>query len=282
MINEPIPHYFGNVPIIEYRNNKLCIGDFEQQISLIDAYNKLTSDRVNDKEQFVEALLVIYGSLMGDDNEEVSEVMKILKENGLLELPADARAEYISRTFDENGMEVLRKAIKEDIYTFSHVPNLTDENFVGNSSGVAMEYKLLGLQMITGEKEKYYKKALKRRIELFCNYLNLKAIAVNPNNVKITFTRQLPKNLNELAQMIANLSGKVSTETLIEQLPFVEDASSEIEKVKQENEENIKLQQEVFKSQNDNPFNQNEESNDETKADASNSKVLKQNSSKAN
>ncbi len=282
MINEPIPHYFGNVPIIEYRNNKLCIGDFEQQISLIDAYNKLTSDRVNDKEQFVEALLVIYGSLMGDDNEEVSEVMKILKENGLLELPADARAEYISRTFDENGMEVLRKAIKEDIYTFSHVPNLTDENFVGNSSGVAMEYKLLGLQMITGEKEKYYKKALKRRIELFCNYLNLKAIAVNPNNVKITFTRQLPKNLNELAQMIANLSGKVSTETLIEQLPFVEDASSEIEKVKQENEENVKLQQKMFKSQNDNPFNQNEESNDETKDDASNSKNLKQNSSKAN
>lgn len=249
---------------------------------MIDAYNKLTSDRVNDKEQFVEALLVIYGTLMGDDNEEVSEVMKILKENGLLELPADARAEYISRTFDENGMEILRKAIKEDIYTFSHVPNLTDENFVGNSSGVAMEYKLLGLQMITGEKEKYYKKALKRRIELFCNYLNLKAITVNPNNVKITFTRQLPKNLNELAQMIANLSGKVSTETLIEQLPFVEDASSEIEKVKQENEENVKLQQEMFKSQNDNTFNQNEESNDETKADTSNSKDLKQNSSKAN
>lgn len=288
-VNEPIPHFFGNVPIIEYRNNKLCIGDFEQQISLIDSYNKLMSDRVNDKEQFVEALLVIYGSLLGDDEEEVSEVMKILKENGLLELPADARAEYLSRTFDENGLEVLRKAIKEDIYTFSHVPNLTDENFVGNSSGVAMEYKLLGLQMITGEKEKYYKKGLKRRIELFCNYLNLKAIAINPNNVKITFTRKLPKNLNELAQMIANLSGKVSTETLIEQLPFVEDAPSEVEKVKQENEENIKLQQQMFKQQDDEPFNKDEEDkNDETqndidtKNDASNSKNAKQSSSVSN
>ena len=38
----------------------------------------------------------------------------------------------------------------------------------------------------------------------------------------------------------------------------------------------------MFKSQNDNPFNQNEESNDETKADASNSKDSKQNPSKAN
>ena len=152
-----------------------------------------------------------------------------------------------------------------------------------------MEYKLLGLQMITGEKEKYYKKGLKRRIELFCNYLNLKAIAINPNNVKITFTRKLPKNLNELAQMIANLSGKVSTETLIEQLPFVEDAPSEVEKVKQENEENIKLQQQMFKQQDDEPFNKDEEDkNDETqndigtKNDASNSKNAKQSSSVSN
>ncbi|WP_028042018.1 phage portal protein [Candidatus Stoquefichus massiliensis] len=279
-ISEPYENHLGNVPIVEYRNNKLCIGDFEQQISLIDAYNKITSDRVNDKEQFVEALLVIYGSLLGDDNEEVSEAMKILKENGLLELPLDARAEYIARTFDETGIEVLRKAIKEDIYTFSHVPNLTDENFVGNSSGVAMEYKLLGLQMITGEKEKYYKKGLKRRIELFCNFLKLKAISVNPNMVKITFTRELPKNLNELAQMIANLSGKVSNETLIEQLPFVEDAAGEVEKVKKENDDNVRRQQQMFKFENDKPFREDEEDEDTSEDTSASDKNSKLDSSK--
>lgn len=257
-IDEPIPHNFGNVPIIEYRNNKLCIGDFEQQISLIDAYNKMTSDRINDKEQFVEALLVIYGALLGDDSDEVSEAMRILKENGFLELPADAKAEYIARTFDESGMEILRKAIKEDIYTFSHVPNLTDENFVGNSSGVAMEYKLLGLQMITSEKEKYYKKGIKRRIELISNFLNIKAISIDPGTVKITFTRKLPKNLNELAQMIANLSGKVSTKTLIEQLPFVEDAESEVKTVEKESEEAALRQQKIFSAPNNVPFNNDE------------------------
>ncbi len=259
--NEPIPHNFGNVPIIEYRNNKLCIGDFEQQISLIDAYNKMTSDRINDKEQFVEALLVIYGALLGDDSEEVSEAMKILKENGFLELPADAKAEYIARTFDESGMEILRKAIKEDIYTFSHVPNLTDENFVGNSSGVAMEYKLLGLQMITSEKEKYYKKGIKRRIELISNFLNIKAISIDSGTVKITFTRKLPKNLNELAQMIANLSGKVSTKTLIEQLPFVEDAESEVKTVEKESEKAAERQKKIFSAPDNVPFSDAEENN---------------------
>lgn len=253
----PREHFLGSVPIIEYRNNKFCIGDFEQQISLIDAYDTLMSDRINDKEQFIDALLVVYGALLGEDSDEISEAMKTLRENGLLELPEDARAEYIARTFDENGLETLRNAIKEDIYTFSHVPNLTDENFVGNSSGVAMEYKLLGLDMITKEKEKYYKKGLKRRIELFCNYLNIKAIAINPNLVKITFTRKLPKNMSELAQMIANLKGTVSQGTLIQQLDFVEDAESEIEKVKAENKENIKQQQELFKTGYNSPFDKN-------------------------
>lgn len=67
---EPEPHFFGDVPIIEYQNNKLAIGDFELQIPLIDAYNTIMSDRVNDKEQFIDAILAVYGTLIGDDEED--------------------------------------------------------------------------------------------------------------------------------------------------------------------------------------------------------------------
>ena len=54
---EPVPHYLGEIPIIEYLNNKLAIGDFELQIPLIDAYNALMSDRITDKEQFIDSIL---------------------------------------------------------------------------------------------------------------------------------------------------------------------------------------------------------------------------------
>ena len=73
---------------------------------------------------------------------------------------------------------------------------------------------------------------------------------------------------------------------MIEQLPFIEDAPSEMEKVKKENEESVKLQQQMFKQQSDVPFNQDEENKDDetgndtdTKNDASNVKGNKQNSS---
>ena len=243
-------HNLGAVPVTEYRNNKLCIGDFEQQIGLIDAYNNLMADRVNDKAQFIDAILVIYGALLGDDEEETDKAWNELKKKKLLELPQDgARAEYLTRTFDETSVETLRKALKEDIYTFSHVPNLTDSNFAGNSSGVAMGYKLLGLEMLTRIKEKYYRIGLKKRISMFCYFLALRKQHIAPADVTPTFSRSLPHNLLELSQIVNNLSGSVSKQTLLSLLPFVEDPDLEIKAVNEESEEALKRQQEVFKAQ---------------------------------
>lgn len=61
-------------------------------------------------------------------------------------MPDTAKAEYLTRTFDENGVEILKKAIEQDIHKFSHIPCMSDESFGGNVSGVAMEFKLLGME----------------------------------------------------------------------------------------------------------------------------------------
>ena len=237
--DKPTPHNMGDIPIIEYKNNKYSIGDFEQQIGLIDSYNSLTANRINDKEQFIDSILVLYGARLGDDEEESIKAMESLAEHKLLELHPEARAEYLSKTLNENEVETLRNAVKQDIYTFSHIPNLTDENFAGNSSGVAMEFKLLGLEMITKIKQRYYVKGLKKRIKLFANYLGLTQIAIDANSIVPNFSRSLPKNLLEISQIVSNLEGKVSQETLLSQIPFVEDPMSEIEKVNEEKQENI-------------------------------------------
>ena len=233
------PHNLGQIPIIEYRNNHFAIGDYEQQISLIDAYNSLMGNRVNDKEQAVESILVLYGAQLADNLEDAREAMKILAEEGLLELPADAKADFLKNALDENATEILRKALKEDIYTFSHVPNLTDENFAGNSSGVAMEFKLLGLEMITKTKEANYKRGLRQRIAIFAHYLGMQQIALEAHSIVPQFSRGLPKNLLELSQIINNLEGKVSLRQLISLLPFVEDPDAELEELEEEKEKNM-------------------------------------------
>ena len=233
------PHHLGQIPIIEYKNNNFAIGDYEQQISLIDAYNSLMGNRVNDKEQAIESILVLYGAQLGDTPEETHQAMTILNEEGLLELPMDSKADFLKNLLDEGATEILRKALKEDIYTFSHVPNLTDENFAGNSSGVAMEYKLLGLEMITKIKEANYKRGIRQRISIFAKYLGLQQIALDANSIVPQFSRGLPKNLLELSQVINNLDGKVSLRQLISLLPFVEDPDAELEELEEEKEKNM-------------------------------------------
>ena len=171
-----------------------------------------------------------------------------------MELPDGSKAEYLTRTFDENGVEVLKKAIEQDIHKFSHVPCMTDESFGGNVSGVAMEFKLLGLENITKIKTRYYKKGLRKRLRIFANWLNTKStIAIDVSMITPVFTRALPKNLLEISQIVANLWGKVSRKTLLSQVPFVDDVDEELEALEKEEEENIKRQQVMFGHQNDPP-----------------------------
>lgn len=82
-------------------------------------------------------------------------------------MPDTAKAEYLTRTFDESGVEILKKAIEQDIHKFSHIPCMSDESFGGNVSGVAMEFKLLGMENITKIKTRYYRKGLRKRIRIF-------------------------------------------------------------------------------------------------------------------
>ena len=257
LVEEPELHNFDEVPLIEYRNNKLALGDFELQISLIDAYNALMSDRITDKDQFIDAILALYGAVLGDANAKDAEGLTAaerLKRDRMVELPKDSKAEYVTRTFDETGVEILKKAIEQDIHKFSHIPCMTDESFGGNVSGVAMEFKLLGMENITKIKTRYYKKGLRKRLRLFASWLNkVQAAQIDITGINMSFTRALPKNLLEISQITANLWGKVSRKTLLAQIPFVEDVEEEINALEKEEAESLKRQQEIFGIGNNTP-----------------------------
>lgn len=245
LINEEV-NIFNQVSMIEYWNKVNQKGDFESVVSLINAYNLLQSDRVNDKEQYVDSLLVLYGTLAGDNSEEKLKTARELKRLGLLELSEGDKVEYLSKTFHEADVELLKKSIIEDIHKISKVPNLTDENFAGNSSGVAMKYKLLGLEQLAQTKEEYYRIGLKERIKLYANILNIKMISIDVDNIEMTFIRSLPVNELEIAQLITYLNNVVSQKTLLSLLPFVEDVDNEIERVEEQKQNNLKLAQVSF------------------------------------
>ena len=227
------PHAFGDVPIICYKNNPEFLGDFETVISLIDAYNLLQSDRINDKEQLVDAILCLYGMDLEPEQAEM------LKESRMLaNLPTDGKVEYLIKTLQEGDVDILRQNIENDIHKISMVPNMSDANFVGNSSGVAIRYKLLAFEQNIKNKERYMEKGLMERFKLYNNFLftQSKMALVPVEEVDAVFKRNLPSNDFEISQMINNLADFVDAETLISQLSFIKDASEIVELKAKENE----------------------------------------------
>lgn len=238
-------HYFGGVPMVEYWNNAREQGDFEPVMGLIDAYDALQSDRVNDKQQFTDAVFVLkgVGALGIDDTEEVADAgdgleavppaVKAaedpsvrLRRTRTLFLPGDgADAQFVTKPDAESGNELLRLSLKSDIHKLCMVPDLTDEQFAGNVSGVAMRFKLLGLEQLTRIKERWFREGLRARLRLFCAFLALRGEPeVDAGRVQIVFTRALPVNELEIAQTVSTYRGLVPDRLLLTQVPFVEDA----------------------------------------------------------
>lgn len=225
-------HYFELVPVCVFLNNEEQIGDFEPVISLIDAYDQMEADSLNDFEYFVDAYLCLTG--LNADADDVQS----MKENRVLLLDADSNASWLIKDTNDTNIENVKTRLDKDIHKFSKVPDMSDEAFSGNASGVAIKYKTLPMENIVAIKERKFKKGLQRRIELIFNIVSILSSAHDWRGIEITFTRNLPTNDTEIASVVSTLSGIVSNETLLAQIPFVEDVQNELDRVESEKESN--------------------------------------------
>ena len=223
-------YYFNDIPVNVYINNDELFGDFEKVLSLIDAYDQSQSDTANDFELFTNCMLVVNGELI--DDEQAKDLNDI---NIIQFLNSDSDATYLIKDIQDTALENYKNRLNEDIHRFSFVPNMSDENFSNNASGIAMKFKLMGLENLIGVKEAKFKKGLMRRIELLCAYAKMKNnsdysyLAIEP-----IFTRNTPNNELELSQIMQNLTGILSEETIIGMSPRVSDIQAEIERKEKE------------------------------------------------
>nr|DAU97998.1 MAG TPA: PORTAL PROTEIN [Caudoviricetes sp.] len=231
-LDQVTPHTFKDVPVVEYVNNKEEQGDFEQVITLIDAYNKAQSNTLNDMDQFTDAYLILV-NMAGTDSERIDE----LKRDRVMLLDDDGDAKWLIKEINDAWVENYKDRVRRDIHKFSYTPDMQDESFGNNLSGVSIRYKILAMEQIRSNKERKFKKGLQRRIELICNSLSLEKDIDLFTSINIKFANTLPQNIYELSQTIKNLSPYLSSETLLNQLPFVENAKEELEKKKAEDEE---------------------------------------------
>nr|DAG07226.1 MAG TPA: PORTAL PROTEIN [Caudoviricetes sp.] len=231
-----MPQYFGDVQLNELRNNEERQGDYEQAISLIDAYNSLQSDRLDDKDAFVDALLVVYGFKLEDD---------VIK-NGMIEAPGKgddgAEVDWLTKSFDESQVQVLAQAIEDDIHKITYVPNMNDKNFMGNVSGEAMKYKLFGLLQLLATKQRYLARGIQRRLKLLTNMVNIKGQAVDTSGAEITIVPNIPVNMTDIVNNIKNAQGVIPQQIALGWLPGSDNPDELVAMLNAEKQANMERQ----------------------------------------
>lgn len=224
-------HYFGDVPLIPFYNNKKAIGDFEKVISLIDAMEVATSNSINDLEYFSDAYMYLIG-MSGTDSEDIKKI----REQKVILLEEKGAAGFLVKESNNQDSENVKNRLNSDIHKFSGIPDMSDENFAANASGVAMAYKHFGLDQVVANKERKFKTGIYRRLELICNFLNTKK-ATNKydyREIKLTFQRNKPINEKENAEIAQILKGIVSEQTALSYLAMVDDVNDELERIESE------------------------------------------------
>ena len=227
-----VPHSFGQVPVVAFNLNPEREGIFEQIIPLQDSYNEVLSAQLDELGMLVDSFLVLKG--VSAEKEDIQD----MKTNRVLLMDADSSAEFLVKNVNNSQIIEILTEIKKRIIEISTCPDFSAENFA-TTSGIALQYRLTGFRNTSLAFMSQLEKALRRRIELFGWIEQIKGDKVT--DFKITFTNNLPTNTLEIAQIVNQLRGLVSDETLLSQIPFVDDAEEELKKAQAEKQANMKL-----------------------------------------
>lgn len=225
-----MPHYYGQCPITVFSLNADETGIFQPVYTLQDAINTLVSGEVDNFQDFADAYLVLQG--MSADEEDLKNMKK--HKCILLDAEEHCTAQFLTKNVSDTQVKDILENLSGELYNICQCPNFTDNKVFGSAtSGVALRYKLLNFENASADIETQMRKALQRVIELICAILDLTDIETW-RDIEIVFTRNLPLETTDIVNLVAALRGIVSVETLLGQIPFIDDPKEEIKRLEAE------------------------------------------------
>lgn len=228
-------HYFNQCPA-----NIFALPDekniFDCVLTLQDAANEILSSEIDDFSAFCDAYLCLTGVDAETDD------IAAMKENRVILLPEGAMGQWLTKNANDAQVENILKRIHDSIYRIAQCPDFSSETFVGGvSSGVAIRYRLTGMENRAGIIEAQMKKALQRRIEIICGIASLSLGEEVFRDIAIEFKRNVPEDVTQTINLVNSLKGSVSDATLLSQLDFITDVAAELEALEAQKQKNIEL-----------------------------------------
>ena len=233
------PNFLGEIPIIEYSLNNSRLGKIEIVKTVLDTLNKISSNDIDDIEQFVQSLLVFINAEI--DEKGLSSLMELgavnIKNNGAVKgIVADIK--LLSQKLSHSETKVLYDRLYNNMLTIVGIPRMTDKT----SSGDTGQARLVGegwtmANEKANQDEHAFKKAEKQLLKIVLKICKSKPSSkisqLNAKDIDIKFTRNKSDNLLVKTQGLMNMmSAQVPPEVAFESIDLFSDSSDVIKKAK--------------------------------------------------
>ena len=247
-----IPNLFGFCAIQGIPNNSEMLGDVEKVMELIDAYDRTVSDENNEIDSFANAYMAFENVEM--DDEEIRKGQRTGAFQYFSSGNQPGSIHFITKDINDAFVEHHLERLEENIYRFSKTPNMADENFSQNASGVAMKFKLTGLEAKCGMFQAKMITAGVYMFKLLAGCWAKKRIPCNPLQCYITFKRNFPVDLQNEAQAVsAIISSGMPKRIAFSQYSFVDDVEEVMQLIEEEKDDIPNLYTDTKEDQEDDP-----------------------------
>ncbi|MBR0085654.1 MAG: phage portal protein [Lachnospiraceae bacterium] len=232
---------YGYIPVVEWKLNDERIGLYENVAGLIEAYNHTIGEKANDVDAFAEAYLAVMGAKLEDDQVYHIRDDRLINIYGT-DNAKDILVQFLQKPTADGTQEHLLDRLQDHIYETSMVANISDDTFGSSTSGVSLAYKLQAMSNLALAFDRKIEKSLRKRYKIWSSLSTNTTDKDMWQEIDIRFTRNLPKNLKEEAEVASQLGGVVSKETQLSVMPsIVPDVSVELERLDEEKKESAAL-----------------------------------------
>lgn len=266
-------HGFNDIPIFEFMNNKLCMGDCQPALGVIDLYGKLQNNRFQNVDDIINYLLVIKNARIGDEN-ETRQALDLIQNNRMLPLEGEnSDAKFLSNPLNQTDIKTLAVEYKNLIHTITRIPDMGSKDFTENASEPILKARTQPLLELCMEKEKWFNRSYLPLLKLTLDFVEendkslYEKIKFDVSNVDLVYSHTLPSNDTDMVNNIVNLGnqGLLDPRIALQGLSFIPNVDDYLKGVREHNEYVDKRKQ----------LNQNKNNNgvNETNLERQNSKV---------
>ena len=200
------PNYFKALPVAAYYLGDQIQGLIEPILPLIDDYDLLISDSMNEFDRFAHAYMRLVGmSLSGIANSKepgaISRALQLIKKRRVFEQLRDKEdVSFLTKDIPTEYIKYMSGLIKEQIHNQSHVPDLNGSSFQDGISGVAVQRLMFDFENVVSAAEAEFDVGLDDRISLINNIYKISGqLSGIPGEVTVSHKRNAPLNIKEFA-----------------------------------------------------------------------------------